>query len=596
MATASKDTEHEGDTHAGELRTGSDAIVDTLKKSGVDLVIGYSGGGTMMLADSIVKGGLKTMAARTEMSAAWVSYGYNRIKRRASSAVVSHVVGVLHTAPMLMAAKSDSTPLLVIDINSSNALDMREGLQDGLDVYSVMRPMTKYIRRITTAEDMPLAVRQAVTAASTGRPGPAVLDIQFNALIQGTSCKSQELSLPLPPGAAPQAIEQMVAKIKAAKQPVLVVGAGVHLSDAAGELRALAERLNIPVVCTTWGGRGVLPDTHPLFAGVLGSFGWESANEVIQRADLWLAFGTTFSQVSTGAWTIAKPDEVVHVDIDPQELGKIFEPSLGVVGDAKIVMQQVLDAFDGDSWTRTDDGDRSWVRLMEDARSEWHAYHKSLGAEGGKPINQYFLIDQMNKKLPEDTLIVADSGFHAYMLYRSFEYQNSTQMAQGSRYQSLGAGLPISIGAKLAAPERTVVCYHGDGGFFYDFGELATLAQYNIKVIVIVDHNGCLLANRAGMRMMGFENPWVDLPEVDFVALAKSMGVDGEQVVDAGDFSAALDRALASEGSYIIDVVTDPDTRLRRAIKDVVPILTDRKPSPGVEKHVAPGLEDAWPH
>ena len=391
MATMTTDAPESGATQHEELRTGSDAIVDTLKKSGVDLVIGYSGGGTMMLADSIVKGGLKTMAARTETSAAWLSYGYNRIKRRASSAVVTHVVGVLHTAPVLYAAKSDSTPLLVIDINSSNALDVREGLQDGTEVYSAMKPLTKYIRKMTTAEDMPLAVRQAVTAASTGRPGAAVLDVQFNALIQGTSCKSEPLTLPAPPGAAPQAIAEALGKIKAAKQPVLVVGAGVHLSDGAAELRQLAERLNIPVVCTTWGGRGVLPDTHPLFAGVLGSFGWESANEVVQRADLWLAFGTTFSQVSTGAWTLAKPDEVIHVDIDPQQLGKIFEPSLGIVGDAKVVLQQLIDAVDKEGWTNPDGADGPWVRMMEKAREEWHAYHKTLGAESGSPINQYYL-------------------------------------------------------------------------------------------------------------------------------------------------------------------------------------------------------------
>ena len=586
-------SEKPNETAGQDLRSGAEAIVDTLKASGVDLVIGYSGGGTSFLADKIVKGGLKTMAARTELTAAWLSYGYNRIKRRASSAVVSHVVGVLHTTPVLYAAKSDSTPLLVIDVNSSNALDMREGLQDGLEVYSAMKPFTKYIRKITTAEDMPLAVRQSVTAASTGRPGAAVLDVAFNALIQGTSRTTEPLTLPEPPGASPSAIARAVEKIKAAERPVLMIGAGVHLSDAAAELRELAEKTNIPVVSTAWGGRGVLPDNHPLFAGVLGSFGWESANDIFQKADLWVAIGTTFSQVSTGAWTVDKPKEVIHIDIDPQQLGKIFEPSLGMVGDAKVVTQQLIDAFAADGWSN--DADNPWIKAMEQARADWHAYHDTMGAESSQPINQYYLIDQMNKKLPDNTLVVADSGFQAYMLYRSFEYMTSTQMAQGSRYQSLGAGLPIALGAKLAAPERTVVCYHGDGGFFYDFGELATAAEYNIKVIVIIDNNGCLLANRAGMRMMGFENPWVDVPKTSFVDLAKALGADGERVTDPADIPAALDRALASEGAYLIDVVTDPDTRVKRAIKDVVPILTDRKPSPGLEKHVEPGLEDSWP-
>jgi acetolactate synthase-1/2/3 large subunit len=160
---------------------------------------------------------------------------------------------------------------------------------------------------------------------------------------------------------------------------------------------------------------------------------------------------------------------------------------------------------------------------------------------------------------------------------------------------SLGAGLPVAIGAKLAAPERTVVCYHGDGGFYYDFAELSTLSDRGIKVIVIVDNNHCLYANRQGMRLWGIQNPWVDLPDTDFVGLAKSLGVPGERVTDPADIAPALERALSASGSYLIDVVTDPETRIKRAIKDVIPIITDRKPQQGAAAHFAPPLEGSWP-
>ena len=168
-------------------------------------------------------------------------------------------------------------------------------------------------------------------------------------------------------------------------------------------------------------------------------------------------------------------------------------------------------------------------------------------------------------------------------------------MAVGSRYMSLGAGLPVAIGAKLAAPERTVVCYHGDGGFYFDFAELATLSERRIKVIVIIDNNHCLVANRQGMLLWGIQNPWVDLPDTDFAGLAKALGVPGERVTDPADIGPALQRAIASPTSYLIDVVTDPETRIKRAIKDVIPIITDRKPQQGAAGHWAPPLQGSWP-
>lgn len=577
-------------------RTGSDAIVETLQASGIEIVFGYSGGGTLFLITSIVRHQMRNLCGRTELGSAWMSYGYNRIKRRAASACVFHCVGVLHAAPVIYAAKLDSTPLVVMDVNLSNSLDLREPLQDATDVYSSLKPLAKCIRKITAADDLPLAVRQAILASSTGRAGPGVLDFGFQVLNQRTSCVTEPLALPEPPGTTTKVLERALEMIRQAKSPVILVGAGVHLADATAELRTLVETTGIPVISTSWGGRGAIPDDHPLFAGVLGAFGWVSANDVAQRADLWITIGTTFSQMTTGAWSIDKPAHIIQIDIDPNQLGKIFQPTLGIVGDAKMVLQQLVEKV-LESRLPARAVDDSWLQHMRDAKRDWLIYHASLGAESGTPINQYFLIRKMSETLPKGTIVIGDSGGNAFMLYRSFEYHDVTQMASGSRYMSLGASLPIAMGVKLAAPEKVVVSYHGDGGFFYDFNELSTAAQNGIKVIVIIDNNRCLLANRAGMRMMGFENPWSDLPETtDFVGLARALGVSGERVTDPKDIVPALERALAAKESYVIDVVTDPDTRVRRAIKDVVPILSDRPPSPGADKHVGPPLEGSWPN
>jgi acetolactate synthase-1/2/3 large subunit len=583
-------------------RNGAAAIAESLDKCSIEMVFGYSGGGNGTLINAIARQGLRNMNGRSEIASGWMSYGYNRIKKRAASVCAFHCVGMLHATPVIYAAKVDSTPLVVMDTNLDSALDLREGLQEALEVYSVCKPISKFIRKVVIADDLPLAVRQAVIAASTGRPGPAVLDLAYQVLVQPTACKSESLVLPERPGASPAAIDRALAMILKAKNPVLVAGAGVHLAGAAPELKELVETLGIPVVSTAWGGRWLLSDDHPLYAGPIGSFGWVSANEIAQRADLWIAVGTAFSQMSTGAWNINKPEDVIHIDIEPMEIGKIFQPSLGIVGDAKVVLQQLLERATLQSGARkaNDKGDKGRLAQVEAAKREWLEYYDSVasnsGKENGKPINELFLIKKMAETCPPGTIVVGDSGGHAFQLYRAFRHKEPNVMVMGSRYMSLGAALPAAIGAKLAAPHQTVVCYHGDGGFYYDFSELSVLAERKLKVIVVICNNHCLVANRMGMKMWGMENPWVDLPSTtDFVALSKALGVNGERVTDADDIVPALRRAFESETSYLIDVFTDPETRIKRALKDVIPILSDRKPQQGADKHFAPPLQGAWP-
>lgn len=576
-------------------RGGAEAVAETLQACDIEMVFGYSGGGTGPLVNAIEVSGLRNMNARTELSGAWMSYGYNRVRRRAASACVFHVIGSLHASPVVHASRVDGTPFFLMPVNLDAALDFREGLQTSVDeIYPALKPLAKYCKRVASPEDLPLAVRQSVLAASTGRPGASVLDIPFNALVEQTSCPVEPLTLPAPPAASDATIKRILDMIRAARRPVIFAGAGVHMANAAAELQEFAELLGLPIASTSWGGRGLVSDDHELFAGVVGSFGWNSANELVQKADLWFAIGTTFSQMTTGAWNIDKPDDVIHIDIDPNQVGKIFQPALGVTADAREILVQLIERIKRDGLEAPASKER--LNAIAAGKAEWNAYHEELSGESGVPINQYYLIREMSKAFPPDTIMVSDSGGHAFMLFRSFHYKEFTPMALGSRYMSLGAGLPVAIGAKLADPHRTVVCYHGDGGFYYDFMELSTLAERKMKVIVVLDNNHCLYANRQGMKMWGIQNPWCELPDTtDFVALARSLGVDGEQVTRPEDIAPALQRALAAEGTYVVDVVTDPETRIRRAIRDVIPILSDRKPPQSADGHPSPPLEQSWP-
>ncbi|KUH67473.1 hypothetical protein AU184_26345 [Mycolicibacterium novocastrense] len=567
-------------------------MLEAMQASGIELLVGYSGGGTGALIHEVAVSGMHNLNARTELSAAWISYGYNHVRRRAASACLFHCVGLLHAAPAIYAATLDSVPLFVMDIGLDSSLDLRDALQDSTANYIAVHPLGKYVRKVVVPDDLPLAVRQAVLSASTGRPGAAVLDLPYQVLVKPTETPAERLEMPAPPGAGIDAIDKTIDMLVAAENPVLLVGAGTQMSGAQSELVEFAELLGIPVTSTSWGGRGAIADDHPLFAGVVGSFGWVSANDVVQRSDCWLALGTTFSQITTGAWNIEKPSTVIQVDIDPLQLGKIFQPTLGVIGDIRVVLRQLIDRVKERQLARP--ATAELLALLADSRADWAVRNAELASEVSTPINQYHLIKKISDAFA-GAIVVADSGGHAFMMYRSFQYRTETPMVAGGRYMSLGAALPMAIGAKLAAPERTVICYHGDGGFYYDFAELSTLSSQNIKVIVIVDNNGCLLANRQGMRLRGIENPWVDLPDTDFVGLAKAMGVDGERVTAPADIDAALERARQASGSYLIDVVTDPETRIKRGIKNVIPILTDRAPRQDASAHFAPPLEGSWP-
>lgn len=585
----------ETDESTAIVRQGSEAIADALVASGVEVVFGYTGGSVPALTQSLFSRDIADFGGRTEITAAWMSYGYNRVKRRAASAVVSWTVGALHTSPVVYSAKQDGTPFLLMVMNNPPAMEARDCLQDGVEIYPSLKPLSKYIRKVTDAGDMPVIVRQAVKEASTGRFGPSVLDLAQTAMFQTTTIKVEELELPKPPAAQTEDVAAVWDLLSAAERPVLYIGAGVHISDGAEELRELAELLGVPVVSTSWGGRGVLPDAHELYAGASGNFGWRSANDVLQHSDLWISIGTSFSQMSTGSWTLNKPEKIVHVDVDPREVAKIFQPTVGLVADAKAFLRQLLN-WARDNATQTKGINERLGGWRADAtayKQEWLTEMDAWFDGTEVPVNQYFLIRTLSEQLPDDTLVVADSGGNAFGMYRAFQYKTVTPLATGGRYMSLGASLPVAIGAKLAAPERTVVSYHGDGGFYYDLVELSNLAQHNMKVIVVIDNNGCLLANRASAKAMGIDNPWVDLPEsTDFVAVAKGFGVDGERVETPDQLIPAIQRALASEGSYVLDVRTEPGLRIVRAIAGVIPIVGDRTPKSG---HLAEVIEGSWP-
>ncbi|MFF4259942.1 thiamine pyrophosphate-binding protein [Streptomyces sp. NPDC001663] len=546
------------------FREGSVAVVETLTACGVEYVFGYTGGVSTSLERSITAHGIKDFNARNELSAAWMSYGYNRVKRRAASAALTWCVGALHASPAVYAAKLDSTPLVLMLIESTAAWDMRDILQDATELYPALKPLSKYIKRVVDGEDLPLAVRQAVLAASTGKFGPAVLDLTQGAMYQRTTVKTEPLTLPEPPAAGEASVRRTLELIEAAERPVILAGAGIHLADATGELRRFVDATGIPVVSSGAGGRAVLPDDHPLYAGDMSGWGYfGTGTKVAEEADLWVAVGFSFSQTATLSWSLAKPEKVVQVDIEESQLGRIFQPTLGIVADAKTFLGQLNGGLDASGLKgRRHTGE---VRSAEIATAK-DSYAETLKSfVGTDPIMPAAIGQILSEEAPAGTIFVNDEGFPVPgMVYRESKYPDGFAAPLGFHYAALGSSLPVAIGAKLAAPDRLVVSVGGDAGFYYDCGELSVLAERNLKVISIVLNNGGLYGGRRGREHGGpgsvpFTH-WTDLPETDYTAVAQGMGVPGERVDKADELAPAIRRAIAAEGPYFIEVMTAAST------------------------------------
>ncbi|MFI0821996.1 thiamine pyrophosphate-binding protein [Streptomyces sp. NPDC021098] len=547
------------------FREGSVALVETLAASGVEYVFGYTGGVSTSLERSIIgHGGIKDFNARNELSAAWMSYGYNRMKRRAASAALTWCVGALHASPVVYASKLDSTPLVLMLMESAAAWDMRDILQDATELYPALKPLSKYIKRVVDGEDLPLAARQAVLAASTGKFGPAVLDLTQGAMYQRTTVRTEPLAVPEPPAAGETSVRRTLEMIEAAERPVILAGAGIHLADATRELRRFVDTTGIPVVSSGAGGRAVLPDDHPLYAGDMSGWGYfGTGTKVAEDADLWIAVGFSFSQTATLSWSLAKPANVVHVDVEQSQLGRIFQPTLGFVADAKVFLGQLNSRIEGSGAESRHRMDRA--RAVEIAAAKGSYAETLRSFVGTDPIMPAAVGQILSEEVPAGTVFVNDEGFPVPgMTYQESKYPDGFAAPLGFHYAALGSSLPVAIGAKLAAPDRLVVSLGGDAGFYYDCGELSVLAERGLKVISIVLNNGGLYGGRRGREHGGPGSiplkHWTDLPETDYTAVAQGMGVPGERVEKTEQLAPAIRRAVEADGPYFIEVMTAAST------------------------------------
>jgi acetolactate synthase I/II/III large subunit len=387
--------------------------------------------------------------------------------------------------------------------------------------------------------------------------GPTFVDIPFDLTVD-----IAEMEIPTGwsaprsrPGADPEQVREALRLLVGAERPVLIVGGGAVWSEADAEVLELAELVGAPVT-TTLTSQGIVAESHPLSLGTSGPIGWRCANEWIADADVVVAVGSRISEWGySQSYTADMPGKLVHIDTDPGQLGNFYFPEVGIVGDVRTVLRQMIEAVRQDpEFVAAPYQDRSHYAAVCAAKEKWTAQRRERAAVDDSPISPWRVVSAIESAVGPEDYIVSDAGNNTGWVFQGTTAERSRRLVTTFGAGVLGAGFPMALGVKLARPETNVVVGVGDGGFGYAHNEIAFALRENIPVTVVVFNDSALGANKGFMTNLYGQPSWTALNNPDFVALARAYGADGERVEDAGDLNAAVKRGVGSGTVYVIDV------------------------------------------
>ena len=520
---------------------------------------------------------IKRVLTHGEKAAVYMADGYARALGR-PGVCMAQTVGAANLAAGLRDPYLGCSPVVAFTGGPYHWSRGRNYYQE-IEDFPLFKPVTKTSAQVTDASRLPDLLAQAFATAVSGQPGPAHLEVSGHSgedvedgVIDDFPA-AQTFVVPAYRTRAPaESVAAAARLLRAAARPVIVAGGGVRASGAAAELRGLAESQNIPVA-TSLNAKDTFPGDHPLAIGIPGVYARGSANQVLLEADLVLYVGSKTANQVTLNWQIPPPHtKVVQLDIEPGELGRHYRDTLGLVTDAKLGLadlaaacQGAAEASPGASTDRV-----AWVRRAQHIVAAWREQYAPLMASDAEPIRPERLCAELTRHLPADALLVSDTG-HSGMWTGGMV--DLTQPGQGyiRAAGSLGWGLPAALGAQVAQPDRPVILLTGDGGLWYHIGELETAARWQIPAVIIVNNNRSLnqeinvYTKAYGGSLHGRHGELWHFEDIDFAAVAESMGVTGITVTKAADFESALDKALASTGPALINVVTEMEALAPRS-------------------------------
>ncbi len=529
--------------------SGAQIIVKSLQEEGVEAIFGYPGGQVLEIYDALYHSSLKHYLVRHEQGAAHAADGYARATGKPGVCLATSGPGATNLVTGIATAYMDSVPMVALTGQVPCNLLGKDSFQEA-DITGITLPITKHNYLVKDVKDLAKTIKEAFHIATTGRPGPVLIDVPKDVSVKKTKFKYPDTTClkgykPTLEGNKGQ-IGVAAKMIAESKRPVLYVGGGVVISGASGELFKLAE-LTLSPVTTTLMGIGAFPETHPLSLGMLGMHGTKAANYAVSECDLLIAVGARFDDRVTGKLDEFAPSaRIVHIDVDPAEIGKNVRVDVPIVGDVKNILVELNSKLEQHLST-------NW----QDKISEWKAKHPLKYEKNGK-LKPQFIVEQIYDVTKGKATIVTEVGQNQMWAAQYYKYTKPRSFISSGGLGTMGYGLPAAIGAKVGCPDSIVIDIAGDGSIQMNIQELATAVHYNIPVIVAILNNNFLGMVRQWQEIFYDRRySYTDITGPDFVKLAEAYGAMGIRVNDPKEVKPAIKKAIEAKRPVIIDFVVE---------------------------------------
>lgn len=532
---------------------GSQIVLETLKEQGVDTIFGYPGGTILNIFDELYKYGdtFNHILTAHEQGAAHAADGYARATGKVGVCFATSGPGATNLVTGIATAHMDSIPLVAITCNVGTSLIGRDSFQE-VDITGITMPITKHNFMIKHVEDLAPTIRKAFKIAMSGRKGPVLIDIPKD--ITAAECEytpepKQVADEPIRP--TQPCIDRALEILKNSKKPLIYLGGGAILSNVGDDIIRFAEKLDAPVVSTLM-GLGAFPNGHPLHLGLIGMHGRYECNKAAHDCDVLITCGARFSDRVAGNRARFAPNaEILHIDIDAAEMDKNIISNYHLKGDLSEVipmLTQSIEQCDHSEWkAEIDASKRPFVQNQI-----------------GDYVNPQALIEAIDSKTPDDTIVVTDVGQHQLWAAQFYKFKYPRTLLTSGGLGTMGYSMGASIGGQIGCPDKTVVMFAGDGGFHMNLAELATMASYNVPVKVFIMNNTVLGMVRQWQKVF-YGNRFADTDphrKTDFVKVAEAFGVKGMRISSNEDIQSVVDEALAYDGPVLVDCVISPDSNV----------------------------------
>jgi acetolactate synthase I/II/III large subunit len=557
---------------------GAKALITSLEKEGVEIVFGLPGGANLPIYDELVDANFRHVLVRHEQAAAHMADGYARIKRKAGVCLATSGPGATNLVTGIATAHADSIPMVAITGQVPVAMIGKDAFQE-TDIIGIANPCTKYAFQPRKAIEIPEVIKKAFYITESGRPGPVLVDIP-----KDVQQEKAEIEFPLlikvrgyKPAFDPDLsqIEKAISLIMKADKPIIMAGGGVILSGAFHELQALAEILMCPVV-TTFKGKGAFPENHPLAMGPIGMHGHAEANKIIIEADCIIAIGARFSDRSVGRFDeFGKGMSIIHLDVDPAEIGKNKSVDVAVVGDVKSSLRTLIKMLTTKGIRK--DPDNSWLKR----RKELIEYYTSTIKDYSREITAKKTLKKLRELLPPEAIVTTEVGQCQMWASLHFDVITPGTFFSSTGLGTMGFGFPASIGAKAAKPQVPVIDIAGDGSFNMTENSLAVSVLEKLPVIVFLLNN-YMLGMVAQWQRTFYNRRYMGVQQnrcPDYVKLAESYGAQGIRVQSINELDKAIKAGISSDVATVIDIPIDPE-------EDVYPFVA---PGSGLKAMIVGG-------